>query len=89
MTVIFVTHAEGARVRDGSVSARVLDAQRLVCDRPRASDASLALAQARRPNCRDTAGIEITRDQDQTGGGGNWFAFAPDMTTAPTEWRAI
>ncbi|MCH2166701.1 MAG: phosphoglycerate mutase family protein [Oceanicola sp.] len=35
------------------------------------------------------AGIEITRKQDQTGGGGNWFAFAPDMTTAPTEWRAI
>ncbi len=86
MTVIFLTHAEGARVPDGSVSARVLNAQRPICDRPRASDASLA--QARRPICWEAAGIEITRKQDQTGGGGNWFAFAPDMTTAPTEWRA-
>lgn len=35
------------------------------------------------------AGIPISRDHDQTGGGGNWYAFAPQMTTAPTEWRAI
>lgn len=35
------------------------------------------------------AGIPISREQDQSGGGGNWYAFAPDMTTAPTEWRAI
>ena len=87
MNVIFITHAERARVPDGCVSARVLNAQRPVCDQPRASDASLA--HARRPICWEAAGIEITRDQDQTPGDGNWFAFAPDITTAPTEWRAI
>ncbi|KMW58741.1 hypothetical protein AIOL_003720 [Candidatus Rhodobacter oscarellae] len=35
------------------------------------------------------AGIPISRAQDQSGGGGNWYAFAPDMTSAATEWRAI
>lgn len=34
-------------------------------------------------------GREVTRDEDQTPGGGCWFAFADDLSEPPTPWRRI
>jgi len=34
-------------------------------------------------------GCEISRSEDQTGNGGCWFAFDPDLSGPPTDWSVI
>ncbi|MEL7104974.1 MAG: histidine phosphatase family protein [Pseudomonadota bacterium] len=73
------------------VQARIVAAVSAVLTEPRAPGDVLVIshgAVGALLRCH-LKGIQITREEDQTAGGGCWFMAPANLDTAPTDWTAI